>query len=55
MECAAWGPLLKQVTKCGHLKQEEDARTLFGQVILAIKYIHSHNIAHRDIKSDNIL
>ncbi|KAL1785722.1 sperm motility kinase X-like isoform X2 [Sigmodon hispidus] len=54
MECASRGPLLKQITKCGHL-EEEEARTLFRELTLAIKYIHSHNIAHRDIKPENIL
>ena len=34
---------------------EKTAKFLFKQIILGIKYIHSHNIVHRDIKLENIL
>ncbi|OBS77752.1 hypothetical protein A6R68_19858, partial [Neotoma lepida] len=54
MECAARVFLLKCVTKSGHLEGEE-AWTLFRELTLAIKYIHSHNITHRDITAENIL
>ncbi|CAD8152802.1 unnamed protein product [Paramecium pentaurelia] len=34
---------------------EGQAKNLFGQLILALQILQSHNILHRDIKLDNIL
>ena len=34
---------------------ERTAATIFKQIVTAIKYSHDHNIAHRDIKLQNIL
>jgi len=34
---------------------EQQARDVFKQVLEAVAYCHSQNIAHRDIKLENIL
>jgi 5'-AMP-activated protein kinase, catalytic alpha subunit len=34
---------------------EAEARLYFGQIIDAVSYCHSQNIAHRDIKAENVL
>eukprot|EP00073_Rattus_norvegicus_P045587 XP_017447735.1 PREDICTED: sperm motility kinase X-like isoform X1 [Rattus norvegicus] len=54
MEYAAQGSLRKLVNKRGPL-DEEEARSIFRELCLAVNYIHSQNIAHRDIKAENVL
>lgn len=54
MEYAAKGSLRKLVNKHGPL-DEEEARSIFRELCLAVNYIHSQNIAHRDIKAENVL
>ena len=34
---------------------EEEAKEIFKQIVQGVDYIHSKNIAHRDLKPDNIL
>ena len=34
---------------------EDDARRLIQQLLSAVKYLHAHNILHRDIKLENFL
>ncbi len=34
---------------------EGEIRRIWGQVMMAVGYLHEKNIAHRDIKLENIL
>ena len=54
MEYICAGDLLNFIKKRTKLP-EQTAKFIFKQIIIAIKYIHSKNIIHRDIKLDNIL
>ena len=54
MEICGAGDLLTYVRRRRKLK-EDVAKHLFKQIIEGLKYIHSKNILHRDIKLDNIL
>jgi serine/threonine protein kinase len=54
MEYVCAGDLLSFVRKRSKLS-ETTAKFIFRQIIESIKYIHSQNISHRDIKLDNIL
>ena len=54
MEYICAGDLLSYIKKRGKLT-EQIAKFIFKQIVLALQYIHSHNIVHRDIKLDNIL
>ena len=54
MENIAGGDLLSFVKKRTKLN-EKVCKYIFKQILEAIKYIHSKNIVHRDIKLDNVL
>ena len=54
MEYICAGDLLSYIKKRSKLS-EPIAKFIFKQIILAIQFIHNHNIVHRDIKLDNIL
>jgi calcium-dependent protein kinase len=54
MECMSGGELFKRVTEKKRFT-ERDAAEAAWQMIVAVNYIHSHGIVHRDIKLENYL
>ena len=54
MEYICAGDLVSYIKKRSKLT-ETVSKFIFKQIILALQYIHNHNIVHRDIKLDNIL
>lgn len=56
MELCSGKSLYHHIKKKSGTKMEEgDLRKIFRQLVDAVAYLHSHNIAHRDLKLDNIL
>jgi len=54
LERAHGGDLYDQLCKLGTFS-EEVARNLFIQMVEAVRFLHSQNIAHRDLKLENFL
>ena len=54
LERAQGGDLYDQLCLAGKFS-EEAARSLFTQMVDAVRFIHSQNIAHRDLKLENFL
>ncbi|XP_049990805.1 sperm motility kinase X-like [Alexandromys fortis] len=54
LEFAARGSLVTHIGEGGPLQQKE-AQHIFCQIVCAVHYCHNNDIAHRDIKLDNIL
>ncbi|XP_038187362.2 sperm motility kinase X-like [Arvicola amphibius] len=54
LEFAAQGDLVTLIEEGGPLQQKE-AQHIFCQIVCAVHYCHDNDIAHRDIKLDNIL
>lgn len=54
LELATAGELFEYVANTGRFN-EAVSRTYFHQMIDALEYLHSNNIAHRDMKPENLL
>mmetsp|Transcript_53700 Transcript_53700/g.166268 ORF Transcript_53700/g.166268 Transcript_53700/m.166268 type:complete len:530 (-) Transcript_53700:57-1646(-) len=54
MECMTGGELFHRIKKQKRF-QERDAADAAWQMLLALKYTHSHGIVHRDIKLEDFL
>lgn len=48
------GDLLGWIRKLGKFNIEE-TRFYLGEIILAVEYLHRHNILHRDLKPENVM
>ena len=53
-ELCCGGELFDYLAEKGRLSEEE-TRILFGQLCLAIAYVHGKGIVHRDLKLENVL
>mmetsp|Transcript_32777 Transcript_32777/g.87990 ORF Transcript_32777/g.87990 Transcript_32777/m.87990 type:complete len:570 (-) Transcript_32777:44-1753(-) len=54
MECMEGGELFDRVTELKRFSERDAANTTW-QMLLALNYIHSRNIVHRDLKLENFL
>jgi serine/threonine protein kinase len=53
-ELCAGGELFDYLVEQGRI-DEFEARTLFGQLCLAVAYCHNQGVVHRDLKLENVL
>mmetsp|Transcript_49472 Transcript_49472/g.152641 ORF Transcript_49472/g.152641 Transcript_49472/m.152641 type:complete len:538 (-) Transcript_49472:38-1651(-) len=54
MECMTGGELFKRVSERRRFSEKDGADATY-QMLLAVNYIHTHDVVHRDIKLENFL
>jgi calcium/calmodulin-dependent protein kinase I len=54
MELMAGGELFDRIVS-KEVYNEQEARVAFKDMLMAVKYLHSHDIVHRDLKPENLL
>jgi len=54
MECMEGGELFDRVVDRGHFSERDAADTVWN-MLLALNYIHSHGVVHRDVKLENFM
>lgn len=54
MECMSGGELFNRITVCKKLSEPAAAHAM-RQMLLAVSYVHSHSMVHRDLKLENWL
>ena len=54
MELCEGGELFDRIIDSGYF-DEDQARRVFKQIIMALHYCHIHDVCHRDIKPENFL
>ncbi|XP_054156670.1 testis-specific serine/threonine-protein kinase 1-like [Oppia nitens] len=55
MEFASGGSLKTLIKTTGKPMDELTAKHYFGQIVRGVRFLHKNGIAHRDLKTDNIL
>ncbi|XP_046382501.1 serine/threonine-protein kinase SIK3 homolog isoform X2 [Ischnura elegans] len=53
-EFASNGEIFDYIVEKGRMSEEE-ARSVFRQIVSAVNYCHSMNVVHRDLKAENLL
>ncbi|KAL5504915.1 hypothetical protein ACEPAH_7578 [Sanghuangporus vaninii] len=53
-ELCSGGELFDYLAEKGRLSEDE-SKTIFGQLCLAVAYIHEKSVVHRDLKLENVL
>ncbi|KAH8673981.1 kinase-like domain-containing protein [Xylariales sp. PMI_506] len=53
-ELACGGDLFSMLSSRGEVLSEGETRFVMNQVVRGIAYLHSHGLAHRDVKPENI-